>query len=75
MRLHARTTLDDEDRHLPCDGAERALLRKRVAITPSRELRDEIINSGMEAGMQEQMQLLEQVARSLTRSPVPATGE
>jgi hypothetical protein len=39
---------------------------ERVAITPSRELRDEIINSGMEAGMQEQMQLLEQVARSLT---------
>ncbi|HEX2102729.1 MAG TPA: SRPBCC family protein [Solirubrobacteraceae bacterium] len=33
--------------------------------TTSRELRDMIIESGMETGMQEQMQLLEEVARSL----------
>jgi uncharacterized protein YndB with AHSA1/START domain len=33
--------------------------------TTSKELRDTIINSGMESGMQEQMELLEQVAGSL----------
>jgi uncharacterized protein YndB with AHSA1/START domain len=33
--------------------------------TGSRELRDMIINSGMEVGMQEQMDLLEQIAISL----------
>jgi uncharacterized protein YndB with AHSA1/START domain len=33
--------------------------------TPSREVRDAIIDSGMEAGMQEGMDLLEQVAISL----------
>jgi hypothetical protein len=32
---------------------------------PSKELRDAIIDSGMEAGMQEGMDLLEQVAVSL----------
>jgi uncharacterized protein YndB with AHSA1/START domain len=32
---------------------------------PSREVRDVIIDSGMETGMQEQMDVLEQVARSL----------
>jgi uncharacterized protein YndB with AHSA1/START domain len=32
---------------------------------PSREVRDAIVDSGMEAGMQEQMQLLEQLAISL----------
>jgi uncharacterized protein YndB with AHSA1/START domain len=32
---------------------------------PSRELRDMILESGMETGMQEQMELLEEVARSL----------
>jgi hypothetical protein len=32
---------------------------------PSTEIRDVIINSGMEAGMQEQMDVLEQVAISL----------
>jgi uncharacterized protein YndB with AHSA1/START domain len=31
----------------------------------SKELRDTIINSGMEAGMQEQMDIVEQIARSL----------
>jgi uncharacterized protein YndB with AHSA1/START domain len=36
-----------------------------LAQTTSRELRDTIIESGMEAGMQEQMDLLEQVAVSL----------
>jgi uncharacterized protein YndB with AHSA1/START domain len=33
--------------------------------TPSREVRDAIIGSGMEGGMQEGMDLLEQVAMSL----------
>jgi uncharacterized protein YndB with AHSA1/START domain len=33
--------------------------------TPSREVRDLIMESGMEAGMQEQMDLLEQIAGSL----------
>ena len=32
---------------------------------PSREIRDEILSSGMEVGMQEQMELLEQLAVSL----------
>ena len=32
---------------------------------PSKELRDVIIDSGMEGGMQEQMDLLEELARSL----------
>ena len=32
---------------------------------PTRELRDQIIDSGMEGGMQEQMELLEELARSL----------
>jgi hypothetical protein len=32
---------------------------------PSKELRDMIIDSGMEAGMQESMDLLEEVASSL----------
>ena len=32
---------------------------------PTRELRDEILSSGMEAGMQEQMELLERLAISL----------
>ncbi len=33
--------------------------------TTSKELRDVIVNSGMEVGMQEQMDLLEQIAISL----------
>jgi uncharacterized protein YndB with AHSA1/START domain len=33
---------------------------------PSKEIRDAIIDSGMEAGMQDAMDLLEQVAVSLT---------
>jgi uncharacterized protein YndB with AHSA1/START domain len=36
-----------------------------LAQHPSREIRDMVINSGMEAGMQEQMDRLEQVAVSL----------
>ena len=32
---------------------------------PTREIRDEILSSGMEVGMQEQMELLEQLAISL----------
>jgi uncharacterized protein YndB with AHSA1/START domain len=36
-----------------------------LAEHPSREIRDMVISSGMEAGMQEQMDLLEQVAVSL----------
>jgi hypothetical protein len=33
--------------------------------TPSKEIRDVIVNSGMEAGMQEQMDVLEELARSM----------
>jgi uncharacterized protein YndB with AHSA1/START domain len=33
--------------------------------TPSKEIRDQIVDSGMEGGMQEQMDLLEQLAISL----------
>ncbi len=33
--------------------------------TPSREIRDAIMESGMEVGMQEQMDVLEELARSL----------
>jgi uncharacterized protein YndB with AHSA1/START domain len=38
---------------------------KLLVETTSKELRDAIINSGMEVGMQEQMDRLEQVAASL----------
>jgi hypothetical protein len=38
-----------------------------VVQCPSREVRDMIIQSGMEPGMQDAMDLLEQVARSLSR--------
>lgn len=43
---------------------ERTTLTLLVQTT-SKELRDTIINSGMETGMQEQMDLLEQIAISL----------
>jgi hypothetical protein len=33
--------------------------------TPNQEVRDAIINSGMEAGMQDAMDLVEEVAKSL----------
>jgi len=36
-----------------------------LARAPSRQVRDAIMDSGMEAGMQEQMDLLEELARSL----------
>ena len=36
-----------------------------LARAPSRQVRDAIMESGMEAGMQEQMELLEELARSL----------
>ena len=36
-----------------------------LARTPSRQVRDAIMESGMEGGMQEQMDLLEELARSL----------
>jgi uncharacterized protein YndB with AHSA1/START domain len=42
----------------------RTRLTQRVDV-PSREVRDMIIQSGMEAGMQDAMDLLEEVARSL----------
>jgi uncharacterized protein YndB with AHSA1/START domain len=44
------------------DGRTRLSL---LVQTPSKELRDAILDSGMEGGMQEGMDLLEQVARSL----------
>jgi uncharacterized protein YndB with AHSA1/START domain len=44
------------------DGRTRLSL---LVQTPTKELRDAIIDSGMEGGMQEGMDLLEQVARSL----------
>ncbi|MGH2776728.1 MAG: SRPBCC family protein [Actinomycetota bacterium] len=40
-----------------------------LADHPNKEVRDIVINSGMEAGMQEGMDLLEQVAISLRLSP------
>jgi uncharacterized protein YndB with AHSA1/START domain len=43
------------------DGASLSILTE----CPSREVRDAIIESGMEGGMQEGMDLLEEVARSL----------
>ncbi len=36
-----------------------------LSLCPSREVRDAILDSGMEGGMQEQMDALEQIARSL----------
>jgi hypothetical protein len=36
-----------------------------LARAPSRQVRDAIMDSGMEAGMQEQMDVLEELARSL----------
>ena len=36
-----------------------------LSRTPSRQVRDATMDSGMEAGMQEQMDLLEELARSL----------
>jgi uncharacterized protein YndB with AHSA1/START domain len=36
-----------------------------LARTPSRQVRDAILESGMEGGMQEQLDLLEELARSL----------
>ena len=44
------------------DGRTTLLL---LARTPSRQVRDAIMDSGMEGGMQEQMDLLEELARSL----------
>jgi uncharacterized protein YndB with AHSA1/START domain len=44
------------------DGRTRLSL---LVQTPSKELRDAILDSGMESGMQEGFDLLEQVARSL----------
>jgi uncharacterized protein YndB with AHSA1/START domain len=38
---------------------------KNLSEYPSKEIRDAVINSGMEGGMQESMDHLEQVARSL----------
>jgi uncharacterized protein YndB with AHSA1/START domain len=38
---------------------------KNLSAYPSKEIRDAVINSGMEGGMQESMDHLEQVARSL----------
>jgi uncharacterized protein YndB with AHSA1/START domain len=43
--------------------AEGRTILTLLVDTPSREVRDMIIDSGMEVGMQEQMDLLEQVAR------------
>jgi uncharacterized protein YndB with AHSA1/START domain len=45
-------------------AGDRTLLELLVQ-TPSREVRDAIMGSGMEVGMQEQMELLEELAMSL----------
>jgi uncharacterized protein YndB with AHSA1/START domain len=45
--------------------ADRRTTLSLLAQCPSREVRDTIIDSGMEGGMQEQMDLLEQVAIEL----------
>jgi uncharacterized protein YndB with AHSA1/START domain len=47
------------------DEADGRTMLTVLIQTPSRELRDTIIDSGMETGMQEGMDLLEQVAISL----------
>jgi uncharacterized protein YndB with AHSA1/START domain len=44
---------------------ERRTRLSLLVVCPSRELRDIIINSGMETGLQEQMDALEQLAISL----------
>ena len=51
------------------ETAGRTTLRLLVQC-PTRELRDMIINSGMEVGMQEQLDVLEQVANSLGGSAI-----
>jgi uncharacterized protein YndB with AHSA1/START domain len=40
-------------------------LLELLVNAPSKEIRDVIVNSGMEGGMQEQMDRLEELARSL----------
>jgi len=58
----------DADAPLNTISFDEADGRTRLTVliqTPSRELRDMIIDSGMETGMQEGMDLLEQVAISL----------
>src|SRR4051794_38655786 len=45
--------------------ADGRTLLEQLIVCPSQELRDIIIDSGMESGMQESMDALEQVARSL----------
>ena len=47
------------------DEAEGRTTLSLLTQTPTKELRDMIIDSGMEAGMQEQMDVLEEVAASL----------
>ena len=45
--------------------ADRRTILTLLVQAPSREVRDAIVDSGMEAGMQEQMELLEELASSL----------
>lgn len=59
-----------EEDHAPLNIVTFTEVDRRTILTllvqcPSKELRDVIINSGMEVGMQEQMDLLEQIAISL----------
>ena len=46
--------------------ADRGTILTLLVQAPSREVRDAIVDSGMEAGMQEQMELLEELASSLS---------
>jgi uncharacterized protein YndB with AHSA1/START domain len=61
---------EDPDAEPPLNIVEFTEADGRTTLTllvqcPTREVRDIIIDSGMEGGMQEQMDVLEQVARSL----------
>jgi uncharacterized protein YndB with AHSA1/START domain len=61
----------EDDAHVPVNIITFTEVNERTTLTllvqcPSKELRDEIVNSGMDVGMQEQLDLLEQVAISLS---------
>ena len=58
---------DEEGTHNTLTLVERngRTLATTLVVTPSREVRDMIIDSGMESGMQDALDLLEEVAQSL----------
>jgi hypothetical protein len=65
-------TPEPADDEVPINTITFTETARRTTVTllsqcPTRALRDTIINSGMETGMQEQMDVLEELARSLSR--------